>query len=118
MRALLLAVAFSLAPIALRGQEATDPRAVRPERSTVATHASIVEPRYLELDTGVERDRNPEDGRSTSARSSACGSRSLMSRTSGWSTTWGASENSGPDSRRIRGWRWPESSSPQARSQQ
>ena len=60
MRTLLLAVAFSLAPIALQGQEATDPRAVRPERPTVATHAWTVAPRYLELETGVEWDRNPD----------------------------------------------------------
>jgi len=117
MRAGLLAVALSLAPIALQGQEATDPRAVRPERPTVATHAWTVEPRYLELETGIEWDRNPEDGRSTSARSSTCGGRSLMRSTSGWSTIWGASENNGPDSRRTRGWRWSGSSSPPARSQ-
>ena len=46
MRALLLAVASSLAPIALKGQEASDPRAVCPERPAVAIHAWTVEPRY------------------------------------------------------------------------
>ena len=60
MRTLLLAVAVSLAPVALWGQEATDPRAVRPERPTVATHAWTVAPRYLELETGVEWDRNSD----------------------------------------------------------
>jgi hypothetical protein len=60
MRALLLAAAVSLAPVALWGQEAADPRATRPERPTVATHAWTVAPRHLELETGVEWDRNPD----------------------------------------------------------
>ena len=60
MRTLLLAAAVSFAPVALWGQEAADPRAVRPERPTVATHAWTVAPRYLELETGVEWDRNPD----------------------------------------------------------
>ena len=34
-----------------------DPRAVQPERPTVATHASTVATGYLEIETGVERDR-------------------------------------------------------------
>jgi hypothetical protein len=33
------------------------PRAVQPERPTVATHAGTVAPGYLEIETGVERDR-------------------------------------------------------------
>jgi hypothetical protein len=33
-----------------------DPRAVQPERPSVATHAGTVAPGYLELETGVERD--------------------------------------------------------------
>jgi len=35
---------------------ASNPRAVQPERPTVATHAFTVAPRYLEIETGVERD--------------------------------------------------------------
>ena len=38
------------------GQE-PDPRAVQPERPTVATHAHTVSTGYLEIETGVERDR-------------------------------------------------------------
>ena len=34
-----------------------DPRAVQPERPTVATHAGTVAPGYLEIETGIERDR-------------------------------------------------------------
>lgn len=49
MRTLLLTATVSLAPLALRGQDATDPRAVRPERPTVATHAWTIAPRYLEI---------------------------------------------------------------------
>src|SRR4051812_16263171 len=41
-----------------RAQEATDPRAAQPERPTVATHAWTVAPRYSELETGFEWDRN------------------------------------------------------------
>jgi hypothetical protein len=36
---------------------APDPRAVQPERPSVATHAGTVAPGYVELETGVERDR-------------------------------------------------------------
>jgi hypothetical protein len=60
VRTLLLAVAVALTPSALRGQDAADPRATRPERPTVATHAWTVAPGYLELETGVEGDRNPD----------------------------------------------------------
>jgi outer membrane putative beta-barrel porin/alpha-amylase len=38
-------------------QEPRDPRAVQPERPTVATHAGTVAPGWLEIETGVERDR-------------------------------------------------------------
>ena len=41
-------------------QAAADPRAVQPERPTVATHAGTVAPGYLELETGVEADRLPD----------------------------------------------------------
>jgi hypothetical protein len=36
-----------------------NPREAQPERPTVATHAGTVAPRYLEIETGVERDGNP-----------------------------------------------------------
>jgi hypothetical protein len=36
-----------------------DPHAVQPERPTVATHAGTVAPGYLEIETGIERDRYP-----------------------------------------------------------
>ena len=36
---------------------ASDPRAVQPERPTVATHAGTVAPGFLEIEAGVERDR-------------------------------------------------------------
>ena len=38
--------------------EDRDPRAVQPERPSVATHAGTVAPGFLELETGVEHDRN------------------------------------------------------------
>ncbi|HVX41987.1 MAG TPA: amidohydrolase family protein [Gemmatimonadaceae bacterium] len=38
---------------------AADPRAVQPERPTVATHAYTVAPGYLEIETGIERDQGP-----------------------------------------------------------
>ena len=38
-------------------EPATDPRAVQPERPTVATHAGTVAPGFAELETGIERDR-------------------------------------------------------------
>jgi hypothetical protein len=41
---------------------AADPRAVQPERPSVATHAGTVAPGYVEVETGVESDRDP-DGR-------------------------------------------------------
>ena len=42
----------------LLAQEASDPRAVQPERPTVATHAWTVAPGFLELETGGEWDAN------------------------------------------------------------
>jgi glucose-1-phosphate thymidylyltransferase len=44
----------------LSAQTAPDPRAVQPERPTVATHAGTVAPGWVELETGVEFDH---DGR-------------------------------------------------------
>lgn len=58
---LVLAAAF-IAARTCRGQKAppdtaNNPRAVQPERPTVATHAGTVAPGFLEIETGVERDR-------------------------------------------------------------
>jgi len=58
---LVLAIAF-IAGRTCRGQQAppdsaNNPRAVQPERPTVATHAGSVAPGFLEIETGVERDR-------------------------------------------------------------
>jgi hypothetical protein len=39
-------------------QERSDPHIAMPERPTVATHAWTVAPRYVELETGAEWDRN------------------------------------------------------------
>ncbi|MDB4949966.1 MAG: hypothetical protein JWM27_2615 [Gemmatimonadetes bacterium] len=44
----------------LAAQAAPDPRAVQPERPTVATHAGTVAPGYIEVETGVEADRLPD----------------------------------------------------------
>ena len=41
----------------VQAQGPTDPHAVQPERPTVATHAGVVAPAWLEIETGVERDR-------------------------------------------------------------
>jgi hypothetical protein len=45
---------------ALSSGSGPDPRAVQPERPSVATHAGTVAPGYLEIETGAERDRNPD----------------------------------------------------------
>ena len=50
-----VAVALQFGPSA-RAQQ-SDLRAVQPERPTVATHAGTVATGYLEIETGVERDR-------------------------------------------------------------
>jgi hypothetical protein len=42
----------------LSAQAPTDPRAVQPERPTVATHAGTVAPGYLEIEAGGESDRD------------------------------------------------------------
>src|ERR1044072_6418978 len=48
------------ARIALAQTDSTvNPRAVQPERPTVATHAGTVAPGYIELEEGVERDSWP-----------------------------------------------------------
>lgn len=49
-----------IACLVLRATTSTaqsDPRAVQPERPTVATHAGTVAPGYLEIETGIEWDR-------------------------------------------------------------
>ena len=43
-------------PAVLAAQE-SDPRAVQPERPTVATHAHTVAPGYVEIEAGIEGDR-------------------------------------------------------------
>lgn len=53
-RTLVLALA---AAASLAAQEPRDPRAVQPERPTVATHAGTVSPGWLEIETGFEHDR-------------------------------------------------------------
>jgi len=49
--------ALTIAAGTTRAQEASDPHAVQPERPTVATHAGTVAPGWLEIETGLERDR-------------------------------------------------------------
>ena len=39
---------------------ADDPRAVQPERPSVATHAGTVAPSYVEIESGIERDANAD----------------------------------------------------------
>jgi len=46
---------------ALSSGSAPDPRAVQPERPSVATHAGTVAPGYVEIETGVETDRNADN---------------------------------------------------------
>jgi len=43
---------------------ARSPHAVQPERPTVATHAGTVAPGWIELEEGVEWDKNPDGSRS------------------------------------------------------
>lgn len=59
MTALLLATAC--APVLSSGSpQPVDPRQVQPERPTVATHAGTVAQGYVEIETGVEADRNSD----------------------------------------------------------
>src|ERR1051325_4189243 len=48
-----IALAALLASVA-SAQDAADPRAVQPERPTVATHAGTVAPAFLEIETGIQ----------------------------------------------------------------
>lgn len=68
--ALLLPVVLSLfAGAGLGAQETADPRAVQPERPTVATHAHTVAPGYFEIESGVQGDRVSQGTRAWSAPS-------------------------------------------------
>lgn len=60
LRSLVVTVPLAVAPAVAWAQGSTDPRATRPERPTVATHAWAVAPGWVELETGVEWDRNPD----------------------------------------------------------
>jgi hypothetical protein len=50
------AISMLVFPLVAAAQ-ANDPRAVQPERPTVATHAHTVAAGFLEIETGVQRDR-------------------------------------------------------------
>lgn len=54
----MLAAVGLLAASSLAAQQPVDPRAAQPERPTVATHAGTVAPGYLEIEAGVESDRD------------------------------------------------------------
>ncbi|MFL5607516.1 MAG: transporter [Gemmatimonadaceae bacterium] len=56
-----------LAVAAHLGAQENDPRAVQPERPTVATHAHTVAPGYMELEAGVQGDRLDRDSRAYGA---------------------------------------------------
>lgn len=60
-------VALSVLPARLAAQDRSDPRAAKPERPTVATHAWTVARGYAEIETGVEWD----DGRDGTHRLAA-----------------------------------------------
>lgn len=60
LRPTLIAIAGSLVWPMLGRAQTADPRAVQPERPSVATHAGTVAPGYVEIETGVEIDRNPD----------------------------------------------------------
>jgi len=65
----LATVALFVAVIGIRPPGAlaqtSDPHAVQPERPTVATHAGTVAPGWIEVESGVELDRFPDDSRGT-----------------------------------------------------
>jgi hypothetical protein len=52
-----------MAAHATRASAQSDPRAVQPERPTVATHAGTVAPGFLEIETGGEWDRYSDQSR-------------------------------------------------------
>ena len=57
-----IAIVLMVSPL-VHAQEQVDPRAVQPERPTVATHAHTVAPGYFELESGIEGDRVSEGTR-------------------------------------------------------
>ena len=57
----MILVALDGCAASLSSGSGPDPRAVQPERPSVATHAGTVAPGYVEIETGVETDRNPND---------------------------------------------------------
>ena len=57
-----IASVLVLSPL-LHAQDQPDPRAVQPERPTVATHAHTVAPGYFEIESGIEGDRVSEGTR-------------------------------------------------------
>ena len=59
------ALGLVIGAAALRAQTPVDPRAVQPERPTVATHAGTVAPGYLEIEAGGESDRGPASVRNS-----------------------------------------------------
>jgi hypothetical protein len=70
LRSVLLggAVALVAAPRTLAAQAPfADPRAVQPERPTVATHAYTVAPGYVEIEAGVQGDRISPNARAYGA---------------------------------------------------
>jgi hypothetical protein len=58
-----LSLVCSCAQAVVGSSTAPDPRAVQPERPSVATHAGTVAPGYLEIETGVEYDKLPDNSR-------------------------------------------------------
>jgi hypothetical protein len=64
----ILITSIFVSAVASAQQDASsNPRAVQPERPTVATHAFTVAPGYLEIETGVERDHLSSGANSLSA---------------------------------------------------
>jgi hypothetical protein len=57
------AATFAAAAVAAQDSTAIDPRAVQPERPTVATHAHTVAAGYVEIETGVEGEGAPSGRR-------------------------------------------------------
>lgn len=56
---LIPAFAFCATELGAQDTSSVDPRAVQPERPTVATHAHTVAAGYVEIETGIEGDRVP-----------------------------------------------------------
>ena len=60
VRVVLASTCLAACAPAISSSNGPDPRAVQPERPSVATHAGTVAPGYLEIESGVEGDRNPD----------------------------------------------------------